>query len=292
MAGEAAMMDGHPQDCDHQADDPARDDPSGSFSHPLVRRASSAPTIALSAWISLQFSHRGLPPTCGMYRREQFYDTLCLYRIQTVQKATRYTEQVPKLWTGTIEAHRREVHEAILETTAHLVATRGLRSVTMSEIAEQTGIGRATLYKYFPDVESILMAWHERQVAAHLRELAVVCGRSGDVGQRLEAVLKTYALMSHQHHGTELAALLHQGSHVARARQHLHSFIRGLLAEGAKNGAFRDDVPADELASYCLHALTAASSMPSKPAVQRLVKVIMGAFGARTKAAASKLRKR
>jgi AcrR family transcriptional regulator len=42
----------------------------------------------------------------------------------------------------------------------------------MSQIAaEASGIGRATLYKYFPDVESILRAWHERQVGAHLHQL-------------------------------------------------------------------------------------------------------------------------
>lgn len=34
--------------------------------------------------------------------------------------------------------------------------------MTMSRIAEEIGIGRATLYKYFPDVEAILLAWHER----------------------------------------------------------------------------------------------------------------------------------
>src|SRR6266700_7593935 len=59
---------------------------------------------------------------------------------------------VPKLWKETIEAHRREVGDAILDTTAALVAEHGLRSVTMSQIAEETGIGRATLYKYFTNV--------------------------------------------------------------------------------------------------------------------------------------------
>ena len=73
---------------------------------------------------------------------------------------------MPKLWNETIEAHRREVRDAILDTTAALVAEHGLRSVTMSQIAEKTGIGRATLYKYFPDVEAILPAWHERQITA------------------------------------------------------------------------------------------------------------------------------
>ncbi len=72
---------------------------------------------------------------------------------------------MPKLWHATIEAHRREVRDAILETTARLVAEHGVRAVTMSQIAEETGIGRATLYKYFPDVDAILVAWHDRQVA-------------------------------------------------------------------------------------------------------------------------------
>ena len=65
---------------------------------------------------------------------------------------------MPKLWNVTIEAHRREVRDATLDTTVALVAEHGLRAVTMSQIAEETGIGRATLYKYFPNVEAILFA--------------------------------------------------------------------------------------------------------------------------------------
>jgi hypothetical protein len=40
--------------------------------------------------------------------------------------------------------------------------------------------------------------------------------------------------------------------------------IRDLLTEGAETGDLRDDVAPDELASYCLHALAAAGSLPSK----------------------------
>jgi len=182
---------------------------------------------------------------------------------------------MPKLWNETIEAHRREVRDATLDTTAALVVEHGLRSVTMSQIAEQTGIGRATLYKYFSGVEAILVAWHERQVTGHLESLVEVRDRAGDAGERLEAVLEAYALISHEHHGTELAALLHRGEHVARAQQQLSDFIRDLVTEGAETGDLRDDVAPDELASYCLHALTAASSLPSKAAVRRLVTVIL-----------------
>ncbi len=185
---------------------------------------------------------------------------------------------MPKLWNETIEAHRRAVHDAILDITAALVGGRGLRSVTMSQIAEKTGIGRATLYKYFSDVEAILFAWHERQITGHLAYLAEVRDQAGGAGERLEAVLEAYALISHEHHGrhdAELAAFLHRGEQVARGQQQLRNMIRDLLTKGAETGELRDDVAPDELANYCLHALTAASRLPSKAAVRRLVTVTL-----------------
>src|SRR5215472_17185544 len=136
---------------------------------------------------------------------------------------------MPKLWTETIEAHRREVHNAILDTTAALVAEHGLRSVTMSQIAEQVGIGRATLYKYFPDVGAILATWHERQLTGHLAQLTEAAARAEGPYQRLEAVLETYALIQHEFreaHRSELAAHLHRAEHVTRAQQHLRELVR------------------------------------------------------------------
>jgi AcrR family transcriptional regulator len=207
--------------------------------------------------------------------RSSLRDTLSLSCSYCLAIDVPYSRVMPRLWTETIEAHRRAVRDAILDTTAARVAEHGLTSVTMSQIAEETGIGRATLYKYFSDVEAILVAWHERQIAGHLEHLARVRDQTGDPGQRLEAVLQAYASISHQHHGSELAAVLHRGEHVARARRHLRDFIRDLLTDGARTGDIRDGVAPDELASYCLHALAAANDLPSKAAVRRLVTVIL-----------------
>jgi AcrR family transcriptional regulator len=185
---------------------------------------------------------------------------------------------VPRLWNETIEEHRREVREAILSTTVALVTEHGLLSVTMSQIAEETGIGRATLYKYFPDVEAILLAWHERQISGHLGYLVEVRDRAGDPEERLAAVLEAYALIVHEsrrHRDTELAALLHRDELVVVAEQQLRDMIRDLLAEGAESGDLRGDVAPGELASYCLHALTAAGTLTSKAAVRRLVSVTL-----------------
>lgn len=186
-----------------------------------------------------------------------------------------YSCLVPKLWTETIESHRLGVRNAIVSTAAALVAKHGPRTVTMSQIAEEAGIGRATLYKYFPDVEAILIAWHERHVVAHLQELAALRDRPGSPLERLEAVLSAFALIQHKRHATEVGALLHRDQHVARAQQHLHDLIRDLLHEGRTAGDIRTDVSPDELATYCLFALAAASNLRSEGAVRRLVAVTL-----------------
>jgi len=190
-----------------------------------------------------------------------------------------YPWSVPKLWSETIDAHRREVRDAILDTTAALVAEHGLRAVTMSQIAGQTGIGRATLYKYFPDVEAILTTWHEAQVTSHLDHLRAIGAESGEPGQRLQAVLTAYALMTHEvarrHHGTDLSALVHHGEHLDQAEDQLTTLLQDLLAEAARAGAVRSDIAPAELAAYGLNALAAARGLPSAAAVRRLVALVM-----------------
>ncbi|MEU4478034.1 TetR/AcrR family transcriptional regulator [Micromonospora sp. NPDC023966] len=185
---------------------------------------------------------------------------------------------MPKLWTETIDAHRAAVRDAAMDAMAALVAERGLVAVTMSQIAEQAGIGRATLYKYFPDARAVLTAWHERQITAHLDQLTAAVDPSAPAIVRLEAVLHTYAHIQHhsaRHHGGELATLLHRGEHVDRAQKRLRDFVQELIAEAVRDGHLRDDVAADELTTYCLHALTAAGAMPRPESIQRLVTVTL-----------------
>jgi AcrR family transcriptional regulator len=186
-----------------------------------------------------------------------------------------YSWHVPRLWNETIEAHRRDVRDAILATTMKLVAEGGLRSATMSRIAEETGIGRATLYKYFPDVDAILVAWHGRHVTAHLEHLATIREQTADPGHRLDAVLTAYAQivhgMSRHGFGAEFSALVHRDEQVAEPRRLLHDLVRDVLADAATSGDARDDIAPGELANYCLHALAAAGDLPSHAAVERLV---------------------
>jgi AcrR family transcriptional regulator len=196
-----------------------------------------------------------------------------------------YPSKVPKLWDATIDEHRRQVRDAILDTTSALVAERGLLSVSMSTIAQQTGIGRATLYKYFPDVEAILSAWHERQVTGHLTTLAALQAGAGQARDRLQAMATAYARicqMRARHGAQDIGPLLHLSEHVARAEEELHALFRDVLSEARAAGEVRDDAPAEELANFCLHALGAAGGLGSDDdAVRRLVDVTLDAVAAR-----------
>ncbi|MBA3677524.1 MAG: TetR/AcrR family transcriptional regulator [Sphingosinicella sp.] len=184
---------------------------------------------------------------------------------------------MPRLWTDTIDAHRQAVRDAVVSTTSILVRENGLASVTMSQIAEQSGIGRATLYKYYPNLEAILAAWHQRHVADHIEHLAQLGRTSDDLAHRLEAVVGAYARIAFRRgrEGGDAAAMIHQGEHVARAHDQLNDLFQKLLADAARAGAVRRDIPVDELANYTIHALTAAEKLTSEASVQRLVQVTL-----------------
>ncbi|MEV4510896.1 TetR/AcrR family transcriptional regulator [Dactylosporangium sp. NPDC049525] len=194
---------------------------------------------------------------------------------------------MPRLWSATIDEHRRTVHTAILDATAALVAAHGLAGVSMSQIAAEVGIGRATLYKYFPDVEAIVVAWHERQVGDHLTQLRAAAEQPGPPGARLRLVLETFARLfttgRQQHgpglgHSPDLAVPLHRAEHMHAARHQLHALLADVIAAAADAGEVRADVPATELAVFCQHALTAAADLPSPAAHERLLELTLAAL--------------
>lgn len=181
---------------------------------------------------------------------------------------------MPKLWSDSINAHRQAVRDAAFEATAALVHERGIHGATMSAIAQRAGIGRATLYKYFPDLGALLLAWHEKQIEEHLRRLIDIRD-DAPASERVCRVLTAYGAALRHPDGGELTGLLHSGRHVVHARARLVAFLAEMLADDVAAGRARDDVPADELATFCVGALDAASARPDDDAVERLVRLVL-----------------
>lgn len=172
-----------------------------------------------------------------------------------------------------------------VEAAAEVVAERGLLAVSMSEVADRAEIGRATLYKYFLDIETILVAWHERQISIHLAELERARDRAKSATARLEAVLRASARLAGRaaaHRDSQLAALLHNDPQVKRTEQRLHLIVTELIRESANAGDVRKDLPAADLANYCLYALAAAGQISSKRAMKLVDVILAGLLPARS----------
>lgn len=191
---------------------------------------------------------------------------------------------MPKLWSDTIEKHREEVRDAILATAAGLAADRGPFNVTMSQIAEGADVSRATLYKYFPSVEDILDAWHERHIHHHLERLRSAADREELPLGRLGAVLADYADIRAARARSaavsdttrDLASFLHRpGGASTAASLKIHALVRDLVVACIASGEIRSDFTAGELAHYCLRALDTAGDMQSPDAVERLVTLVL-----------------
>lgn len=186
---------------------------------------------------------------------------------------------MPKLWSDTIEAHRNAIAEAIMQKTAEIAVSEGVHTLTMARIAEETGIGRATLYKYFGNVTEILSAWHEQQVASRLHALVGIKDTASTPIGALEAVLLAYAENARHDHGHALAAQLHAMPHVEAAHKELETFVRDMIAAAVKAGEIEGGASFDELTRFALAAL-AAGDRSSRPAIKRLVAMILRGLGA------------
>lgn len=94
-----------------------------------------------------------------------------------------------------VEAPRERVDAArnrakILAAAQELFVNRDPRTVTMEDIARAAGVGRATLYRRYPDPASVALALldeHERQLQSQLISGAPPLGPGGTPGERLAA---------------------------------------------------------------------------------------------------------
>lgn len=151
----------------------------------------------------------------------------------------------PDVWSGSLSVHRARQAEHIAHVAMGIIASDGIAGLSMSALAEGSGISRQTLYKYFPDVEAVLAALAALGTAG-IDELAVRIDAQADPGAGLrvfvEAMVES-AAAGHPSPAALTAALPARARAAMRAHEaEVEQLVVELLRRGRDDGSFRADL--------------------------------------------------
>jgi TetR/AcrR family transcriptional regulator, mexCD-oprJ operon repressor len=161
------------------------------------------------------------------------------------------------------QALQERVAGAILDAAARVLAVRG-EQASMSDVATEAGVARATLYRYFPSRQALL------------DELGRIA--AGDAGKRLAAA-RIEEVAAEEGVRRAIRALVEVGDSfvvVARERvrpdpeqfeQSVAAPLRRLFERGQAGGEIRDDIPSSWLTDSLVGLVV--SVLPSRPALGR-----------------------
>jgi len=130
----------------------------------------------------------------------------------------------------------------ILQAAARLFSEKDGRELTMEQIAHAAGVGKATLYRRYPDVPSIAVALldeHERDLQEQLLRGDPPLGPGAPPGERLAAFYSAMVELLERHGHLALAAETGRRRYRTGAYGAWAMHVRGLLSE-----ARLDDHPA------------------------------------------------
>lgn len=72
---------------------------------------------------------------------------------------------MPRIAADSVVEHVARQEAAVIDAAIKLFSERGVRDVSLADIAKEVGLARNSLYRYFPDKAHILAAWFRITIA-------------------------------------------------------------------------------------------------------------------------------
>jgi len=130
-----------------------------------------------------------------------------------------------------IQQRSRLTVDQILEAAARVFAKRGYAGATTNHIAERAGVSIGSLYQYFPNKDTILVALHAR----HMESASEVLRRMMEEALREKAapehLLRRFVRQIIEMHASEPAlhhVLLYEGPRTPELSEKLHAIEDGM----------------------------------------------------------------
>lgn len=148
------------------------------------------------------------------------------------------------------ERKKEETRTNIINTAVDLFKKKGYYKASMDEIAEKVDVSKATLYNYFPDKGSILIAYFQSIVADYGTEMKTSLKNNQGIRAKLENLLD----FKNQFFGNDIELTANYLKYRLQTivdkdlfdnpdRSGLENVVLELILGAQENGELRSDIP-------------------------------------------------
>jgi TetR/AcrR family transcriptional regulator, cholesterol catabolism regulator len=139
----------------------------------------------------------------------------------------------------------RRRHE-IFHSSVALILKQGFAGTSMQEIAEAAGVGKSTLYDYFPTKDHVLLFVFEEELDKLQEQAEGMAAQDIPVEEKLMKILEAQLeyLLNNKNFFTELSMQVMQlgqagQQRIMKKRYGYQDLLRGILEQGVREGVFR-----------------------------------------------------
>jgi len=142
----------------------------------------------------------------------------------------------------TSEDYKDQVRQRVLDAWGELLSETGYEGTTVAQVATRAGLVRSSVYRYFPDKESLFFAYIEERIAAFVDAVRDEVNAEQDAPSRLRTLvvgeLRRFATFP----DVGLSDVPEAMSREGRARllacfEPLRALVRDVLQQGRREGS-------------------------------------------------------
>jgi AcrR family transcriptional regulator len=148
------------------------------------------------------------------------------------------------------ERKKEATRESIIHSAITLFKEKGYHKTSMDEIAEKVDVSKATLYNYFQDKGSILIAYFQSTVAEYGREIKTSLKSHQGIEARLANLLDFKNLvfgndieLTANYLKYRLQTIFDKNLFDNPDRSGLENVVLEIMTEAQANGEIRNDIP-------------------------------------------------
>lgn len=148
---------------------------------------------------------------------------------------------MPRITAASVPEHVAQQEAAVIAAARNLFQNKGIRQVSLADIAAEVGLGRTSLYRYFPTKAHIVQRWFELSMAPLIEASETAVATAGTPGERFDRWLTVQIdFLTDDEHATLLRASqesedLPEDVRAEMGRQHraLYATLEPILLEPA-----------------------------------------------------------